>query len=124
MKGKQNRPQRPGRKDSGQNADDDSTPKKRKTNTGTPRPRTPTPPDPSATSPHLKDDWSREFQQKGGPPAAQRRLLTLFPSGLAPWFPPVYIPCTWLVIKREEDVPRILKGIEEAVKDLVATTHA
>ena len=71
-----------------------------------------------------KDDWSREFQQKGGPPAAQRRLLTLFPSGLAPSFPPVYIPCTWLVIKREEDVPRILKGIEEAVKDLVATTHA
>ena len=46
MKGKQNRPQRPGRrKDSGQNADDDSPPKKRKTHSGTPRPTTPTTPD-------------------------------------------------------------------------------
>ena len=48
----------------------------------------------SLTFDACKDDWSREFQQKGGPPAAQRRLLTLFPSGLAPSFPPVYIPCT------------------------------
>ena len=68
-----------------------------------------------------EDDWCQQFQLKAS--LLQRGLRTLFPSGMALPLTPVCIPCTWFSVKKEEDMPRVLKGIEDAVKELVDTMH-
>ena len=68
-----------------------------------------------------EDDWCQQFQLKAS--LLQSGLRTLFPSGMALPLTPVCIPCTWFSVKKEEDMPRVLKGIEVAVKELVDTMH-
>ena len=68
-----------------------------------------------------QDDWCQQFQQKAS--LLQRGLRTLFPSGVAPPLTPLCIPCAWFCVRKEEDMPRVLQGIADAIKELMDTTH-